>query len=155
MAEARQYGPSMPPLPEGFQQFRSEFGKQLYGPDGYDISHEDIEGRQKAVLRNYEFFGAPVVGVVCMPRQMGNVDAMGVGMCLQTMMLALTEQGLGTCIEASVTGYPEVLRKELEIEENFEILCGLAIGWPDPVQRDNKVATGRQGLEKCVVFAEE
>ena len=155
MAEAKLYGPSVQPLPEGFRQCRSELGRQLYGPDGYNISREDTEGRQAAVLRNYEFFGAPLVGAVCMPKAMGAIDALGVGMWLQTLMLALTKQGLGTCAQVSVAGYPEVLRKELKIEDDLDILCGLAIGWPDPEQRLNKMVTLRHGIEKCVIFIED
>jgi hypothetical protein len=50
-----------------------------------------------AVLRNWEFFHAPLVGIVCMHRNLGPADAMGVGMHVQTLLLALTERGLGTC----------------------------------------------------------
>jgi hypothetical protein len=46
-----------------------------------------------AVLRNWEFFRAPVAGIVCMHRDLGPADALSVGMFLQTLLLALTERG--------------------------------------------------------------
>ena len=38
------------------------------------------------------------------------MDALGVGMYLQTLLLALTARGLGTCVEVSIAGYPEIVR---------------------------------------------
>lgn len=83
-------------------------------------------------MRNFDFFGAPQVGVVCMHHDLGPPDALSVGMYLQTLLLGLTERGLGTCVEVSVVGYPETLRKELGIAEELQILCGVAIGYADP-----------------------
>ena len=59
---------------------------------------------QPAVLRNWEFFRAPLAGIVCMHRDLGPADAVSVGMYLQTLMMVLTACGLGTCVEVSVAG---------------------------------------------------
>ena len=126
---ARAESREIPPLPESFRHFRSELGHELYGPRGYNIPREDKAGHQKAVMRNFEFFGAPTIAVVAQDRNLAPVDAMGVGMYMQTLMLALTEQGLGTCAEVSVTAYPEVLKKGFGIPEDLVVLCGIAIGW--------------------------
>ena len=80
-------------------------------------------------MRNYEFFGAPTIAVVAQDRNLAPVDAMGVGMYLQTLMLALTEQGLGTCAEVSVVAYSDVLKDEFGIPDELVVLCGIAIGW--------------------------
>jgi nitroreductase len=79
------------------------------------IARQDKEGRTVADLRNYEFFRAPLVGIVCMHHDLGPADALSVGMFLQTLLLALTARGLGTCVEFSLAGYPDVLRRELKI----------------------------------------
>jgi hypothetical protein len=67
--EARRRPPNIPPLPEGFQHYRSELGVQVYGAMG--IAREDKEARRVAVLRNWEFFRAPLAGIVCMHRDLG------------------------------------------------------------------------------------
>ena len=67
-----------------------------------------------------------------MHRDLDYVDALGVGMFLQTFLLALTARGLGTCVQVSIAGYPETVREQLGIGEELRILCGLAIGYPDP-----------------------
>ena len=83
-----------------------------------------VAAQHAAVLRNFEFFGAPVAAVLCMSSDLEKWDAMSVGLYLQTLTLALTERGLGTCAEVSVAGYPDILRKELGIGEDLDVLCG-------------------------------
>jgi nitroreductase len=73
-------------------------------------------------------------------------------MYLQTLLLALTERGLGTCVEVSVTGYPEIVRAQLAIPTELSILCGLAVGYPDPDFPANLLHISRQSIEKDVVF---
>ena len=41
------------------------------------------------------------------------VDAIGVGLFLQTLLLGLTARGLGTCVQVSIAGYPEKIRAQL------------------------------------------
>ena len=103
-------------------------------------------------MRNWEFFRAPLAGIVCMHRDLGLADALGVGMYLQTLLLALTARGLGTCVEVSIAGYPEIVRAQLAIPAELSILCGLAVGYPDPDFRANKLHIGREAIEKNVVF---
>ena len=142
--------PNIPALPESFKHFRCELGAEVYGSMG--IAREDKEGRAAAVMRNFEFFRAPLAGIVCMHRDLGPADAMSVGTFLQTLLLALTERGLGTCVEASIAGYPEVVRAQLAIPAELLILCGLAVGYPDPEFPCNKLHISREPTEKCVVF---
>src|SRR5215468_7084838 len=147
---ARRGPPNIPPLPESFQHFRRELGMEVYGSMG--IAREDKEGRAVAVMRNFEFFRASLAGIVCMHRDLGPADAMSVGTFLQTLLLALTERGLGTCVEVSIAGYPEVVRAQLAIPAELLILCGLAVGYPDPEFPANKLHISREPTEKCVVF---
>ncbi len=142
--------PKVPALPDAFAHLRRELGAEVYGSMG--ITREDTEARSVAVLRNWEFFRAPLAGIVCMHRDLGNVDALGVGMFLQTLVLALTARGLGTCVQVSIAGYPEIVHAELAIPQEFSILCGLAVGYPDPSFPANHLRIGRHPIEKSVVF---
>jgi nitroreductase len=116
------------------------------------IAREDNAGRTVAVMRNFEFFRAPLVGIVCLHRDLGPADAVSVGMFLETLLLALTARGVGTCVEVSVAGYPGVVRAQLAIPAELSILCGLAVGYPDPDFPANKLHIGREAIEKNVVF---
>ncbi len=144
--------PKVPELPEHFSHFRSETGKVVYGSMG--IARNDSAARRAAVLRNWEFFRAPLAGIVCMDRELGLVDSLGVGMFLQTLLLSLTARGLGTCVQVAIAGYPEIIYEQLNIPEQFTILCGLAVGYPDPDFPANKIRVDREPIEKNVIFVD-
>ena len=87
-----------------------------------------------------------------MHRDLGPADALSVGMFLQTLLLALTERGLGSCVEVSIAGYPEIVRSQLTIPAELSILCGLAVGYPGPNVAANKLQVARQPFEMNVAF---
>ncbi|MDT5220339.1 MAG: hypothetical protein QOF15_2444 [Mycobacterium sp.] len=153
LEKARAEPPKVPELPPTFAHMRRDLGGQVYGSMG--IARSDSAARRIAVLRNWEFFRAPVGGVVFMHEELGLVDSMGVGMFLQTLVLALTARGLGTCVQVSIAGYPEVIREQLGISAEMNILCGLAIGYPDPEFSGNSLRVGRDSLDEHVVFLDE
>lgn len=105
------------------------------------------------MLRNWEFFRAPWPAS-SLHRDLGQVDSMGVGMFLQTLILALTARGLGTCVQVSIAGYPDIVREQLNIAPELSILCGLAVGYPDPAFAGNKVRIDRHPVDKHVRFVE-
>jgi nitroreductase len=152
LKEAQAAPPKVPLLPEAFAHMRRDLGALVYGSMG--IAREDSAARQAAVLRNWEFFSAPLAGIVCMHRDLDYVDAMGVGMFLQTLLLALTARGLGTCVQVSIAGYPEIVREQLDIGEDMRILCGLAIGYPDPTFPGNSLWVPRNPTDRNVVLVD-
>lgn len=152
LAEAEKGEPRVPSLPGEFHHFRSDLGALVYGSMG--VPRHDAEARRVAVLRNWEFFRAPLGAIVCMHRDLDYVDALGVGMFLQTFMLALTARGIGSCVQVSIAGYPDVIREQLGVGEDLRILCGLSIGYPDPEFAANKLHTPRSPLEHNMVFVD-
>lgn len=137
-------------LPETFAPLRRELGALVYGAMG--VARDDAEGRWAAQLRNFDFFGAPVAGIVCMHRDLGMPDALGVGMYLQTLLLALTERGIDSCVQVSTALYPDIVREQLGIPDELTILCGLCIGYADPDFAANKLSIPRNELSDNVVI---
>lgn len=121
-------GVIVPPIPPAFQHYRSEYGKGLYG-DVLGISREDHVRLQAARMRNYEFFDAPTEIIVTMHKDLEKYDALSVGMYLQTLLLALSQEGIGSCCQVAVACYPEILRRELDIPDHLDIICGVAVGY--------------------------
>lgn len=152
LAEAQAAAPRVPVLPQAFAHMRRDLGALVYGSMG--IARDDTEARRVAVLRNWEFFGAPLAGIVCMHRDLDFVDAMGAGMFLQTLLLGLTARGLGTCVQVSIAGYPEIVREQLNISEDMRVLCGLAIGYPDPAFAGNSLWVPRNPVESNVTLVD-
>ncbi len=151
--EAHRQPPNIPPLPEQFRHFRRELGAKVYGSMG--IGKDDTEKHAAAVMRNWEFFRAPLAGIICMHQELGPADAVSVGMFLQTFLLALTERGLGSCVEVSVVGYPDIVRAQLGIPAELSILCGVAIGYADPEFPANHLHVGRQSVLENAVFLDD
>jgi len=150
-AAASEETPLIPPLPQKFAPLRSEMGRQVYG-EGLGIPKEDAAGRKAAVLRNFDFFGAPVAAIVCMDQNLSSADTLSVGMYLQTFLLGLTEHGIGSCVEVSVTGYPEVIRKIVGIPGEQEILVGVAIGYEQVGLKVNQIQARRVSIGETVTF---
>ena len=96
--------PHIPTLPKAFEHYRFELGAQVYGSMG--ITSADTARPAAAVMRNFEFFGAPLAGIVCMHRDLGPADAVSVGIYLQTLMLALTERGWARAWRSRWRGIP-------------------------------------------------
>ncbi|OBB61378.1 oxidoreductase [Mycobacterium sp. 852013-51886_SCH5428379] len=140
-------------LPESYLPLRRELGALVYGSMG--IARDDADARRIAQLRNFDFFRAPMAGAVCMHRDLGLADAVGVGMYLQTLLLALTERGLGACVQVSVAAYPEIVRAVLGIPEELTVLCGLAIGYADDGFAANHLHTPRRAVDQTVVRLQE
>jgi nitroreductase len=87
-----------------------------------------------------------------MRRDPGPADALSVGMFLQTLLLALTERGLGSCVEVSIAGYPEIVRAQLGLPTELSILCGLAVGYPDPEFPQINCTSAESPLGSALVF---
>jgi nitroreductase len=152
MAQARTREPDIPPLPAIFDQVVSDLGAQLYGSLG--IARDDVDRRRTASLRNYSFYEAPLAGIVYMHRDLRHVNSLGVGMFLQTFLLALTERGLGSCAQMVFAGFPDTVRETLSIADEYEILCGLAIGYPVKDFPANNLCIARNRLEQNVAFVD-
>lgn len=149
-AEARTNPPTAMGLPDSFAELRRELGALVYGSMG--IARDDGAARWDAQLRNFEFFGAPVAGILCMHRDLGMADAVGVGMYLQTLLLGLAERGLDSCVQVSTTLYPDIVREHLGIPDDLVILCGLCIGYADPGFPANNLTIPRDDVERTTVF---
>ena len=77
LQEASTKPPNVSSLPEAFAHIRRDLGAQVYGSMG--IARDDAAARRVAVLHNWEFFGAPLTGIVCVHRELGPVECLGVG----------------------------------------------------------------------------
>ncbi|RYP72740.1 hypothetical protein DL770_007917 [Monosporascus sp. CRB-9-2] len=141
-------------LPPALQAYRSELGALLYG-ELLGLARSDAAGRRAALLRNYRFFNAPVGVIACMSADLPGEAALCVGMYLQTLLLALTEAGVGSCVQIAIAGYPDVVRREVGIPADLDILCGISVGYEDEAAAINRGRIGREPVERTTVWVEE
>lgn len=138
---------------ESYRKLQIECAVSLYKE--MSVDRNDHEGRARASLRNFEFFDAPHVAIVCMEKQFGIGVALDVGTYVQTLLLALWARGVATCAQAALRHYPQIIRRELQIPDNLKILCGIALGYEDTSVPANRCRQTRQPIEENVVFLDE
>ena len=122
----------------------------IWDDNALKIERRDIERQKEARLNNYRFFGAPVGILFFTHRSLAAGSLVDVGMIWQTLMLAATEAGLGSCALGSMAEYPDVIRRSLDIPEEWKVVGGLALGWPDMAHPANGYRTEREPLEQFV-----
>ena len=103
----------------------------LFGTMG--IARDDKASRWAHMVKMTGAFGAPVIIYVIFnaeltePYTMFDLGAITHGICLGAHAL-----GLGTCIEAQLARYPDLVRKHLKLPTSHKIAVGIALGYPDP-----------------------
>jgi len=104
------------------------------------------------MVKNWQFFGAPHAAFFSMPKSMSEINAVDMGIYLQSIMLLLTENGLASCPQGALAMYSEPVHKLANIPEENAIMFGLSFGYPDPDHQINKFEVGREELTKSVEF---
>ncbi len=122
-----------------------------YGTMG--ISRDDKDARNALMVQNWQFFGAPHAAFISMPKWMGEVNAIDVGIYLQSLMLLLTEYGLSSCPQGALAYFPKSVYELCEIPEGNAIIVGLSFGYAEDDAKINTVKMPRAALEDCVSFA--
>nr|WP_218975209.1 nitroreductase family protein [Sphingomonas japonica] len=116
------------------------------------VGRHDAAARQASFLRNFELFDAPHVALFFMPRSFGMREASDVGMYVQTLMLALTANGLGSCAQGALGHFAGTVRRVLGIPDDLLCLYGLSFGWPDPGHPSAAARTDRAAASDLVTF---
>ena len=129
---------------------RRACGLQLYKTLG--ITKEDKVRQREQWVANYRAFGAPVMLLFFMERDLEAGSYMDYGMFLQSVMLAAQGEGLASCPQASVADFPDVVREFLGYDESMLMLCGIALGYEDTEALVNSYRTPRESLENFVEY---
>jgi len=137
-------------LGDPWRERRRECARVLY--TAMDIEWEDKPGRARAAFRNFEMFDAPHVAFLCMDEVFGAASAADVGMYAQTLMLAMTANGLASCAQGTMAHYPDFVRETFNIPPEIKILFGISFGYEDASIGANNARTVRAALDESVVF---
>lgn len=95
-------------------------------------------------------FGVPVLVIICMDKALSsNLD---IGLFVQTICLAAQGYGVGSFIAGAFISQPDVLRRELEIPENLNIITGIGLGYPNPDAIINNYRSPRRPIQEVVRY---
>lgn len=142
--------PTTPAFTGKYRERQIACAVQLYTELG--IGREDRQGRAQAELRNFEFFDAPHVAVLCMQESFGLGVALDVGIYLQSLLLAFEALGVSSCAQASLRRHATLVKQELEIEPTLRVMCGVSFGYALPGAPANRVQQARSPLEENVTL---
>ena len=95
-------------------------------------------------------YGAPVMAIICMDKALSSY--LDLGLLIQTICLAAQAFGVDSIIAQSLVAQPDILRKELEIPENLNIVTGVALGYPDLESIINTYRSPRRPVEEVVRY---
>ncbi|HZM46793.1 MAG TPA: nitroreductase [Burkholderiales bacterium] len=148
----RDYDYYTDPIEEPYLARRRQCGWGLYGTLG--IGRGDHAKSKAYRARNYDFFGAPAGLIFTIERNLEKGSWLDYGMFLQTIMLAARARGLHTCPEAAIASYPDIVRRELGITNDWIVICGMAMGYADPEDVINTFQPSRIAVDEYAVFLE-
>jgi nitroreductase len=139
------------PKYEGVHRDR-QFGSAnaLYSSIG--VSREDKQGRQMAMIRNWQFFDAPHVVFFTMDKYLDIMGAVDLGIYAQTLSLILTEHDLSCCMQGALGQFPDPIKEALNLPDTRGILFGMSFGYADESSAVNNTRTDREDINNAVAF---
>ena len=129
---------------------RRKIGWGLYGLLG--ITREDKDKMHHQHGRNYLFFDAPAGLIFSIDRVLEQGSWLDYGMFLQNIMVAARGRGLDTCPQAAFNPFHRVIRETLQMPDNEELVCGMALGYADNDAVENRLTTERESLDVWATF---
>ncbi len=131
---------------------RRKVGWDLYALLG--LTRENKAGMHAQHGRNFAFFDAPVGLIFTIDRIMEQGSWLDYGMFLQNIMVAARARGLDTCPQAAFTQFHRVIADVLQLPEQEQLVCGMALGFADPDKIENTLVTERAALADFATFVE-
>jgi nitroreductase len=128
-------------IPEPYLSRRRKVGFDLYAL--YGIERHDIAARKGAMLRNFDFFGAPVGLFFTMDRAMTQGNWLDCGMFMQNVMIVARAYGLETCPQQAWCDFGGIVHRELAIPDEHILLSGMALGYADTSAIENGLVSQR------------
>lgn len=129
------------PMVEPWLSRRRAIGYALF--EKYGIERDDFAARKAAMLRNYDFFGAPVGLFFTMDRRHALGAWLDCGMFMQNVMIVARSFGLETCPQQAWCDIGPAVHRELGIPEAQIVLSGMALGHEDKSAIVNSLASTR------------
>jgi nitroreductase len=101
---------------------------------------------------NYHFFHAPVVAYVCMDKTLTPWSVYDLGLFSQSLMLAAKHFGVDSATAVTLVAHPDLIRKELGIPDDLQIIIGIALGYADTGHPQNQFRSPRRSVQEAVTF---
>lgn len=135
-----------PELSEPYLGRRRAIGYGLFAK--YGIDRSDYPARKVAMLRNFEFFGAPIGLFFTMQRSMTLGAWIDMGMFMQSVMIAARGHGLETCPQQAWCNFGAIVHQQLCIPADHYLVSGMSLGHADPGAIVNSLVSSRIEIDE-------
>jgi nitroreductase len=133
-----------------YRERQVDAAQKLYGAMG--VARGDSVGRRMAYIRNHAFFDAPHAVLIFMPEPFDTREAADIGMYAQTLMLALTARRIASCAQGALGLFPDIIREQLGVPDNYKLLFGISFGYEDHNVAGKPPPRGRAPLAEIICF---
>lgn len=143
-------------LPDPYRARRREAGYNLYHALGID--RRDYDARKEQMLKNFQFFGAPVGLIVHTDARMVRNQWLDIGAFVQSVCLLAADAGLATCIQGVWTQFrrpDDPVKAMIGLGNDRRVACGMALGYPDAKHPVNIFRTARTPIDEYATFLSE
>lgn len=129
-----------------------ELGIALYNHLGID--RKDKEARDRHALRNLTGFDAPALIFFYIPAKLASWAILDLGVFLGHLTLVCEMYGLGSCLQASLASYPEIVRKYTNPADSEKLVLGMSLGYPERESPENTFISQRLPVEEILEILE-
>lgn len=134
-----------------FIERRKNYGKDFYSL--LNIQKDDRMAWGQQLIRNYQFFGAPVGLFFTVNKNLGIGSKMDISMFIQNILTTATARGLATCPQAAWNRFHTIVLDCLNISpDEEELMCTISLGYADPDHIINTFKTNRIPVDEFATF---
>jgi nitroreductase len=133
-----------------FLERRRACAWQLYESVG--IEKGDRAASKVQTQKNFDLFGAPHVAVVTTERDLGVYGVLDCGVYLGHFLIAAQGLGVATIPQAALAAAAPVLRDQLGLSDDRQVLFGVSFGYADGDHPANGFRTERAATENVVTW---
>ena len=95
------------------------------------LERADKQKREEFHLMNYAGYGAPHILFLFIDSILTSWSIFDMGLFAQTLILSAHSFGIGSCLQAALTDYPDAVRQALGLPKNKLLVLGISMGYPD------------------------
>ena len=137
-----------PPQPDYIRERMAVIRKERLELLGLDPADPD-SGKVFQEL-GARLFGVPVLVIICMDGDLTN--NLDIGLLIQTLCLTAQGYGIGSFIAGAFVSQRDILRQELGIPEDLNIITGVGLGYPNNDNILNTYRSPRRPIEEVVRY---
>ncbi len=137
-----------PPRPAYIQERMAVIRRERFELLG--LNPDDPESGKVFTEWGARLFGVPVLAIICMDKALSSM--LDIGLFIQTVCLAAQGYGVDSFIAGAFISHQDVLRQELDIPEDLNIITGIGLGYPNEENIINTYRSPRRPIQEVVRY---